>query len=115
MALLVAGHAVRPALSRGLPELTRPSREDVEEFLRDPPRALLNYLAALAARAPAPLVLLLDEADALVGASMVLFLTQLREGYIARSQKAFPASVVLIGQRQVGDYTLSTEERIAVS
>jgi hypothetical protein len=46
---------------------------------------------------------------------MVSFLTQLRQGYIARSQEPFPASVVLVGQRQVRDYALREEERNAVS
>jgi len=68
-------------------------------MLATPKRALLSYLARLAEHAPHPLVLLLDEADGLVGEAMVSFLSQLRHGYIERSQAPFPASVVLVGQR----------------
>jgi hypothetical protein len=60
-------------------------------------------------------VLLCDEADGLVGEAMVSFLTQLRHGYIERSQVPFPASVVLVGQRQVRDYALRQEDRLAVA
>ena len=60
-------------------------------------------------------MVLVDEADCLVGAAMVSFLTQLRDGYIARSKAPFPHSVVLIGMRQVRDYALTQEERRAVT
>lgn len=36
---------------------------------------------------------------------MVSFLTQLRNGYIDRRSTRFPASVVLVGQRQVRDFS----------
>ncbi len=52
---------------------------------------------------PKPLVLLLDEVDALVGDTLVSFLRQLRVGYDERPE-AFPRSVVLCGLRQVRDY-----------
>jgi hypothetical protein len=58
---------------------------------------------------------LFDEADGLVGPAMVSFLTQLRQGYVARSELPFPASVVLVGQRQVRDYALREEDRRAVA
>ncbi|WP_437292013.1 ATP-binding protein [Sorangium sp. So ce406] len=74
----------------------------------------MRYLRDLAARSDRPLVLLFDEADGLVGAAMVSFLTQLRQGYLDRSQTAFPSSVALIGQRQVRDYAIAVEERRAV-
>jgi hypothetical protein len=45
---------------------------------------------------------------------MVSFLTQLRQGYIERSQTPFPASVVLVGQRQIRDYALREEDRKAM-
>jgi hypothetical protein len=46
---------------------------------------------------------------------MVSFLTQLRAGYLARSEGPFPHSVVLVGQRQVRDFSLLEEDRRAVS
>jgi hypothetical protein len=96
-------------------DLARPSAEEIETALLDPPTAILNYLTRLAALDDRPLVLLLDEADGLVGPAMVSFLTQLRAGYIERSETPFPPSVVLVGQRQVRDYVLSADDRRALS
>ena len=96
-------------------KLARPSATEIEEALRDPATALLTYLRSLAALDDRPLLLLLDEADGLVGPAMVSFLTQLRHGYLDRSESPFPASVVLVGQRQVRDYVLDSEDRRAVS
>lgn len=95
-----------------LPGLAVP--EDRERLFATPETALLHYLGDLAARAPRPLVVLFDEADGLVGAAMVSFLTQLRNGYIARHVSPFPRSVALIGQRQIRDYVLGEHEREAV-
>jgi len=95
--------------------LARPSAPEIDEALRNPATALLTYLRSLAALDDRPLLLLLDEVDGLVGPAMVSFLTQLRHGYLERSEAPFPASVVLVGQRQVRDYILDTEDRRAVS
>jgi hypothetical protein len=111
--------AILAAFDRALawrhPELPRPSHAEVDAILAKPDGALLAYLTQLAERSPLPLVLLLDEADGLVGEAMVSFLTQLRHGYIERSSVPFPASVVLVGQRQVRDYALREEDRNAVA
>jgi len=97
------------------PELARPEPSEIEAALRDPSSALVGYLARLTALDERPLILLLDEADGLVGPAMVSFLTQLRHAYIARSRAPFPASVVLVGQRQVRDYVLGVGDRKALS
>jgi hypothetical protein len=97
------------------PELARPDAAEIEAARRDPATALLDYLARLSALDERPLVLLLDEADGLVGPAMVSFLTQLRHAYIERSQAPFPSSVVLVGQRQVRDYIVGAEDRSALS
>ena len=94
------------------PDVARP---DIEELLRDPAKALKRYLGHLAESSERRWMLLFDEADGLVGEAMVSFLTQLRAGYIARSQAPFPASVALVGMRQVRDYALREEERRALS
>ncbi|MBI5512902.1 MAG: AAA-like domain-containing protein [Deltaproteobacteria bacterium] len=107
--------AFERALARDLPGVPRPSPGAVEAWLRDPASALLNYLQAVSAAAPRPVVLLLDEVDGLVGAPLVSFLTQLREGYIARRGTPFPWSVALVGACAVRDYALSREERRAVA
>lgn len=103
------------ALSRRHPTLKRPDASLFAELLADPATALLQYLSRLADLDPRPLLLLVDEADGLVGASMVSFLTQMRQGYIARSQAPFPASVALVGQRQVRDYVLGAGDSRPVS
>jgi hypothetical protein len=96
-------------------DLARPDATEIQAALQKPATALLHYLAHLSALDERPLVLLLDEADGLVGPTMVSFLTQLRHGYIARSRTPFPSSVVLVGQRQVRDYVLDAEDGQAVS
>ena len=55
-----------------------------------------------------PLVLLLDEVDALVGDTLISVLRQLRAGYDLRPA-AFPQSVVLCGIRDVRDYRIHSE------
>lgn len=101
------------AVDGDLPDLGRPA-EDARSV--EPASSfVLRYLRDLAARSDRPLVVLFDEADGLVGATMVSFLTQLRQGYLDRSRTPFPSSVVLIGQRQVRDYALAIEERRAVA
>jgi AAA-like domain len=102
-------------LTRRYPQQPRPAADEHTAMLATPKSALLAYLTRLAELSPLPLVLLLDEVDGLVGEAMVSFLTQLRHGYIERSRVPFPASVVLVGQRQVRDYALREEDRRAVA
>ena len=52
-----------------------------------------------------PVVLLLDEVDALVGDTLVSLLRQLRRGYNQRPA-AFPQTVILCGVRDVKDYRI---------
>ena len=78
------------------------------------PDAALGVLLGLWARAAAaPLVLFIDEIDALVGDSLVSVLRQLRAGY-ARRPAGFPQSVVLCGVRDVRDYRIhaSSEKEV---
>src|SRR5215475_7281437 len=60
-------------------------------------------LTAWARACPLPLVLFFDEIDALRGQTLISVLSQLRAGYDERP-RAFPASVVLCGLRDVRDY-----------
>jgi hypothetical protein len=60
-------------------------------------------LSRWAARCPLPIVLFLDEIDALAGPSLISVLQQLRDGFPGRPRQ-FPASVVLCGLRDVRDY-----------
>ena len=52
-----------------------------------------------------PLVLFLDEIDALVGDGLVSVLRQIRSGYATRPQQ-FPQSIILCGVRDVRDYRI---------
>lgn len=109
LALEVIGENIDNAVRRDLNGIGLP---DSEVRKVKPSRGfLLRYLRDLAARAPLPLVVFFDEADALMGRAMVSFLTQLRQGYIDRRKIPFPASVALVGQRQVRDYALRDENR----
>lgn len=94
------------------PDITRP---DIDELLRDPASSVVQYLTHLARQGDRPWVILFDEADGLVGETMVSFLTQLRDGYLARRKRPFPASIALIGLRQVRDYALREEDRRALA
>ncbi|HRI69794.1 MAG TPA: ATP-binding protein [Polyangium sp.] len=98
--------------SRVHPDIKRP---DIEELLRDPASAVHKYFLFLCSQDKRPWVILFDEADGLVGEAMVSFLTQLREGYIDRRRIPFPASVALLGMRQVRDYAIREEDRQALS
>jgi hypothetical protein len=55
---------------------------------------------------PLPLVIFIDEADALQNQTLISLLRQLRDGY-PRRPKGFPSSVGLIGLRDVRDYKVA--------
>lgn len=75
-------------------------------LMREGPQvALQGALADWAASDPTPLVLLIDEIDALIGDTLVSVLRQLRAGYRDRPRR-FPQSVVLCGVRDVRDYRI---------
>ena len=68
-----------------------------------PDGALFEVLSRWARADPRPLVLLIDEIDALIGDTLLSVLRQLRAGYDQRPGH-FPHSVVLCGVRDVRDY-----------
>ena len=70
-----------------------------------PSDGLRSALSRWAQVSPKPIVLLLDEVDALVGDTLLSVLRQLRAGYDQKPSK-FPQSVVLCGLRDVRDYRL---------
>ena len=67
--------------------------------------ALKRVLAKWSLASPRPLVLLIDEIDALIGDSLLSVLRQLRSGYDMRP-RSFPHSIVLCGVRNVRDYPI---------
>ena len=66
---------------------------------------LTSFLKRLCEALSKPLVLFIDEIDALVGDSLVSVLRQIRAGYDQRPQH-FPISIVLCGVRDVRDYRI---------
>ena len=94
---------LRAASDAQLPEPLRPP-----EWPEAPAGTQLSTaLSSWAEACPRPLVLLLDEVDALRGESLRSVLRQLRDGFPNRP-KAFPASIVLCGLRDVRDYKVAS-------
>ena len=87
------------AASRDLPESVRPPT------VVDAPAG--NFLGVQLKRwaeaCPRPLVLVLDEIDALSGPSLLAVLSQLRAGFPTRPA-SFPSSIIVCGMRDVRDY-----------
>ena len=75
---------------------------------------LSSFLTLLSEDVQKPIVLFIDEIDALVGDSLVSVLRQIRSGYASRPQQ-FPQSIVLCGVRDVRDYriVLSNQDIVA--
>lgn len=66
---------------------------------------LTTFLTALCEALDRPLVLFIDEIDALVGDSLVSVLRQIRAGYANRPAH-FPQTIILCGIRDVRDYRI---------
>ena len=64
----------------------------------------LEYISKLISK---PVVLFIDEIDALIGDTLISVLRQLRSGYPNRPEQ-FPSTVVLCGIRDVKDYRIRT-------
>jgi type II secretory pathway predicted ATPase ExeA len=64
-------------------------------------------LTAWSQACPKPIVLLIDEIDALQDDALITVLRQLRDGY-NRRPKGFPTSIGLIGLRDVRDYKVAS-------
>ena len=72
---------------------------------KGPDGALIEILRLWSRADSRPLVLLVDEIDALVGDTLISVLRQLRSGYDLRP-RSFPQSVILCGVRDVRDYRI---------
>ena len=79
---------------------------------RGPNGVLTGLLEHWSAQSHQPLVLLLDEIDALVGDTLVSLLRQLRTGYPQRPGH-FPQTVVLCGVRDLRDYRIHARSEAA--
>jgi hypothetical protein len=70
-----------------------------------PRNRVFDLLRRWAQSSPRPIVLLLDEVDALFGDALVSLLRQLRNGFPSRPTD-FPQSIALVGLRDVRDYRI---------
>ena len=75
-----------------------------------PDSALTEVLTEWSLAEQRPLVLLIDEIDALLGDSLLSVLRQLRSGY-DRRPASFPQAIVLCGVRDLRDYRIHSASR----
>ncbi|HAS51948.1 MAG TPA: hypothetical protein DCS21_09500, partial [Gammaproteobacteria bacterium] len=74
-----------------------------------------EFLTRWCEASPLPIVLLLDEVDALVGDTLISLLRQLRAGYSKRPSQ-FPQTVILCGVRDLRDYRIhASSEKTAIT
>ncbi|MDR3265264.1 MAG: ATP-binding protein [Synergistaceae bacterium] len=92
--------AVERFLSRPMPGSISSIIDEVSEYA-----ALSRMLENFCGTLDRPLVLLVDEIDALIGDSLVSILRQFRKSYEKRPSLA-PASVILCGVRDIRDYRI---------
>jgi AAA+ ATPase superfamily predicted ATPase len=67
-----------------------------------------NFLTNWCLQLPKPLVVFIDEVDALIGDGLISVLRQLRGGYTKRPH-AFPHALCLIGLRDIRDYRIYSD------
>ena len=87
-------------IQRIWPEILSVSGEEI---------ALNTVLTRWAEESPKPIVLLVDEIDALIGDTLISVLRQLRAGYDKRPLH-FPQSIILCGVRDVRDYRIHSDK-----
>jgi hypothetical protein len=105
--------AVTRALVRQIDEFSGElqPRDWLQQHHQDNPNELLVDLLTYWCRLDQkPVVLMLDEVDALVGDTLVSLLRQLRSGYASRPAR-FPQSVILCGVRDIRDYRIHTQNQ----
>ena len=85
----------------------RPKPEHFQVFA--PSNGLRSFLSNWCLDLEKPLVLFLDEVDALIGDGLISVLRQLRAGYNDRP-KAFPISICLVGLRDIRDYRIFSDQ-----
>jgi hypothetical protein len=93
--------SIYSASKRQLPEAYRPKNPEGKKYLE-----MKNYLEEWSENQEKPIVLLIDEIDALMDDVLISILRQMRDGYQGRP-KHFPSSVALVGLRDIRDYKAS--------
>jgi hypothetical protein len=105
LAEVVVADAIRLAAETSLPEALRPPPPPAGNYAAG--TVITRTLSSWAAVCPRPIVLLLDEVDALQDDALSSLLRQLRSGFDLRPS-AFPSSIALIGLRDVRDYKVAS-------
>ena len=81
-------------------------RDNYENLKKSSETSILaNTLSTICQKSKKPVVLFIDEVDALIGDTLISLLRQIRSGYDSRPTK-FPQSIVLCGVRNVRDYRI---------
>lgn len=114
-----AGSDVERGIAALLDALRQAAEAHLPEDLRPPPpdpsvpaeTRLLDLLTRWSRQCPRPVVLFLDEIDALLDDMLISVLRQLRSGYPERPG-GFPQSVALVGLRDVRDYRLRVRPEV---
>lgn len=122
-----SAQAVREDVMAGMRIITSRIASDARDFLKDSfplevkeeilessgGDALGELLTQWSQKSDKPLILLIDEIDALVGDTLISVLRQLRAGYYKRPRH-FPQSVILCGVRDVRDYRIHSSQGKAI-
>jgi hypothetical protein len=87
-----------------LPKQYQPSAACFENINHEFSVFLMRWCLEL----PKPLVLFMDEVDALIGDGLISVLRQLRSGYTQRP-RAFPQALCMIGLRDIRDYRIYSD------
>jgi hypothetical protein len=86
-------------------DLVRDPSSPIPALLPPPPGLDVKaLLALLSEKSEKPLVVFFDEVDSLSDDTLITFLRQLRDGYVMRDTTPFPASIALVGMRDIRDY-----------
>ena len=103
--------AIETEAGRDLPQELRPPPAESVGHIK--PQMRLNvYLGSWCEQCPRPVVLFLDEIDALSGKTLLAVLQQLRAGYRNRPE-GFPHAMALIGLRDVRDSKVREAPEVA--
>ena len=94
-------HSIEANAEQHLPKELRPPQVDHDRV--EPGNRIAHLLRRWAQACPRPVVLFLDEIDAMMGQGLISVLRQIRSRYENRP-RGFPQSVALIGLRDVRDY-----------
>lgn len=96
--------SIYSASKQQLKEIFCPGNPEQKKYLD-----LKNYLQAWSESQEKPIVLFVDEIDALLDNVLISVLRQLRDGYQSRP-KHFPSSIALVGLRDIRDYKAQVKE-----